>query len=238
MILKLRRDEFAGQYIVQRNLSSTMIAYLVVREGNKWRDVYRLTPGQVMTVGRAPTNRIVLNDEVCSRYHCEVFQNGATWTLRDLQSRNGTMLSGEPVEGEVELKPGQVIEIGPCELAFTYDLSQAFPRTMSETPADNDTGSLQTVDVLEMAPPASEPTILHREAENPFVAGSRAATLGRDRTSRELAQLYRLALEMGGANNSKQLAEIVLAGLASGTSADIGALLLLPNPVESGEDPG
>jgi Nif-specific regulatory protein len=175
---------------------------------------------------------------VCSRYHCEVFQNGSTWTLRDLQSRNGTLLSGEPVEGEVELEAGQVIEIGPCELAFTYDLSQAFPRTMSETPVDNDTGSLQTVDVLEMAPSPAEPTILHREAENPFVAGSRAATLGRDRTSRELAQLYRLALEMGGANNSKQLAEIVLAGLASGTSADIGALLLLPNPVESGEDPG
>ena len=214
-----------------------MIAYLVVREGNKWRDVYRLTPGQVMTIGRAPTNRIVLNDEVCSRYHCEVFQNGSTWKLRDLQSRNGTLISGEPVEGEAELKPGQVIEIGPCELAFTYDLSQAFPRTGAESVAESDTGS-QTVDVLEMAPPTAEPTILHREAENPFVAGSRAATLGRDRTSRELAQLYRLALEMGGANNSKQLAEIVLAGLASGTSADIGALLLLPNPVEAGEDPG
>jgi Nif-specific regulatory protein len=214
-----------------------MIAYLVVREGNKWRDVYRLTPGQVMTIGRAPTNRIVLNDEVCSRYHCEVFQNGSTWKLRDLQSRNGTLISGEPVEGEAELKPGQVIEIGPCELAFTFDLSQAFPRTGAESVAESDTGS-QTVDVLEMAPPTAEPTILHREAENPFVAGSRAATLGRDRTSRELAQLYRLALEMGGANNSKQLAEIVLAGLASGTSADIGALLLLPNPVEAGEDPG
>jgi len=217
-----------------------MIAYLVVREGNKWRDVYRLTPGQVMTVGRAPTNRIVLNDEVCSRYHCEVFQNGATWRLRDLQSRNGTLLSGEPVVGEVDLKPGQVIEIGPCELAFTYDLSQAFPRNDDDAPpVDGDTGA-QTIDVLEMSSMSApaEPTILHREAANPFVAGNRAANLGRDRTSRELAQLYRLALEMGSANNSKQLAEVVLGGLASGTSADIGALLLLPNPVEVGEDPG
>src|SRR4029077_3289420 len=61
---------------------------------------------------------------------------------------------------------------------------------------------------------------------------------GRAPRSRELAQLYRLALDMGGANNSKQLAEIVLSGLASGTAADIGALLLLPTPVSSGEDPG
>lgn len=214
-----------------------MIAYLVVREGNKWRDVYRLTPGQIMTIGRAPTNRIVLHDEVCSRYHCEVFQTGSTWKIRDLQSRNGTLIGGEPVEGEVELKPGQVIEIGPCELAFTYDLSQAFPRSGSELKIENETGA-PTIDVLDMAPPPAEPTILHREAENPYVAGNRAESLGRDRTSRELAQLYRLALDMGGANNSKQLAEIVLSGLSSGTSADIGALLLLPNPVSPGEEAG
>lgn len=215
-----------------------MIAYLVVREGDKWRDVYRLTPGHVMTIGRAPTNRIVVHDEVCSRYHCEVFQSGSTWKIRDLESRNGTLIAGEPVEGEAELKPGQVIEIGSCELAFTYDLSQAFPRVTGDTPiAECDTGA-QTLDVLEMVPCATEPTILHREAENPFVDGRRAESMGRDRTSRELAQLYRLALDMGGANNSKQLAEAVLTGLAAGTSADIGALLLLPNPVESGEDAG
>lgn len=213
----------------------TMIAYLVVREGNKWRDVYRLTPGQVMTIGRAPTNRIVLHDEVCSRYHCEVFQNGSSWKIRDLQSRNGTLIAGEPVEGEVELKPGQVIQIGPCELAFTYDLSQAFPRSGTDPLAESDSGT-QTLDVLETLPPAAEPTILHREAANPFVG--RADRLGSDRASRELAQLYRLALEMGGSNNSKQLAETVLAGLASGTSADIGALLLLPSPVAPGEETG
>jgi Nif-specific regulatory protein len=214
-----------------------MIAYLVVREGNKWRDVYRLTPGQVMTIGRAPTNRIVLHDEVCSRYHCEVFQNGSMWKIRDLQSRNGTLIGGEAVEGEVELKPGQVIEIGPCELAFTYDLSQAFPRSGSEVQVENETG-VHADEVLDMAPPPAEPTIVHREAENPYVAGNRTETLGRDRTSRELAQLYRLALDMGGANNSKQLAEVVLSGLSSGTSADIGALLLLPNPVSPGEESG
>jgi len=214
-----------------------MIAYLVVREGNKWRDVYRLTPGQVMTIGRAPTNRIVLHDEVCSRYHCEVFQSGSAWKIRDLQSRNGTLIGGEPVEGEAALQPGQVIEIGPCELAFTFDLSQAFPRASSDQVPESDTGA-QTIDVLESVPSAFEPTILHREAANPFVGGNRAQNLDRDRTSRELAQLYRLALEMGGANNSKQLAEIVLAGLASGTSADIGALLLLPNPVDAGDETG
>src|SRR5260370_6686474 len=172
-------QKLRGGSIDQRKLSSTMIAYLVVREGNKWRDVYRLTPGQVMTIGRAPTNRIVLHDEVCSRYHCEVFQNGSTWKIRDLQSRNGTLISGEPVDGEVELKPGQVIEIGPCELAFTFDLSQAFPRTGPAPQIENEPGT-QTAEVLDLLPPAAEPTSLHREADNPIVRGSRAENLGRD----------------------------------------------------------
>lgn len=216
----------------------TMIAYLVVREGSKWRDVYRLTPGQVMTVGRAPTNRIVLHDEVCSRYHCEVFQSGSAWKIRDLQSRNGTQVDGETVAGEVELQPGQVIQIGPCELAFTYDLSQAFPGGERGGADGHDAGTATvTEDILSMVPPASEPTIIQRKGENPYAGGSGAVRVS-DETSRELAQLYRLALDMGRASNSKQLADVVLAGLAEGTSADIGAILLLPAPVSNGEEPG
>jgi Nif-specific regulatory protein len=212
-----------------------MIAYLVVREGSKWRDVYRLTPGQVVTIGRAQGNRIILQDDVCSRYHCEVFQSGSGWKLRDLQSRNGTLLDGQPVSGECFLEPGQVISIGPCELAFTYDLSQAFPKNGSDDVIESDSGTA-TVDVLESQPP--EPTIIRRESENPFVGGGRTEAVGRDRTSRDLAQLYRLALDMGGATNSKQLAEVVLLGLANGTSADIGALLLLPVPTTGSDEPG
>lgn len=212
-----------------------MIAYLVVREGNKWRDVYRLTPGQVMTVGRAPTNRIVLHDEVCSRHHCEIFQADDLWKIRDLQSRNGTMVDGEPVVGERELSPGQVIQIGPCELAFTNDLSQAFPR---ETDPDSVPETGLTDDVLEVMPSSVEPTIIHRKGDNPYVAEGKPETLNRERASRELAQLYRLALEMGTAKNAKQLAEIVLNGLAVGTCADIGALLLLPAPATIGEPHG
>ena len=68
-----------------------MLAYLVIREGSKWTDVFRLIPGQAITVGRAPTNQIVIKDERCSRCHAEVFLSQGTWTLRDLESRNGTL---------------------------------------------------------------------------------------------------------------------------------------------------
>ena len=52
-----------------------MLAYLVIREGSKWTDVFRLVPGQTVTVGRAPTNQIVIKDERCSRCHAELFQS-------------------------------------------------------------------------------------------------------------------------------------------------------------------
>ena len=69
-------------------------AYLILRDELKWRNVFRLTSGQVTTVGRAPTNRVVVPDDICSRHHCEVFQTKGEWILRDLGSRNGTLIDG------------------------------------------------------------------------------------------------------------------------------------------------
>src|SRR5262245_8917831 len=103
-----------------------MLAYLVIREGSKWTDVFRLTPGQSVTIGRAPTNQVVLKDERASRCHAEVFLSGQQWTVRDLESRNGTMVSGQAIHGESPLNPGDIIRIGHSQLAFVHDLSKAF----------------------------------------------------------------------------------------------------------------
>ena len=81
-----------------------MLAYLVIREGSKWTDVFRLVPGQAVTIGRAPTNQIVIKDERCSRCHAEVFFSQGQWVVRDLESRNGTMVGGENVRGDYVLE--------------------------------------------------------------------------------------------------------------------------------------
>ncbi|MFO0526998.1 MAG: FHA domain-containing protein [Planctomycetota bacterium] len=49
-------------------------AYLVIRDGAKWSDVFRLIPGRTVTIGRAPTNQIVIREEQASRQHAELFQ--------------------------------------------------------------------------------------------------------------------------------------------------------------------
>lgn len=215
-----------------------MIAYLVVREGKKWRDVHRLTPGQVMSIGRAPANRIVLDDEVASRHHCEIFQSGLVWTLRDLDSRNGTLVNGKPVVGDVGLESGQLIQIGETLLAFTYDLQETLPKLEAkENVAEVETGVFKLDKSRPLTPPpiTIEPEIIERRRKTRFeeeTEGADSSESKRLRVSRGLAKLYRLAIEMGTANDPKRLAEIVLDGLFDSTPADIGAILLLP-PDES-----
>ncbi len=176
-----------------------MIAYLVVREDNKWRDIYRLMPGQVITVGRAATNRIALQDEVCSRNHCELYHSEGAWVLRDLGSRNGTYVEGTAVTGDCPLEPGQLIEIGACKLAFTDDLSRAFPILDEESSGVEDDTGTAFEDVLDHPPPMTEPAIIHRRRRTRFRITTDRDPIAVDRTSQVLAQLYRLALEMGSA---------------------------------------
>ncbi len=213
------------------NQSETGTAYLVVRDGNQWRDVFRLMPAQVMTVGRSSTNRVVLRDEVCSRNHCEVFQNGDRWLLRDLNSRNGTMVNGLTLDEDWPLEEGQIIQIGGCNLGFTSDLLHAFPESESSVAvAISDTAELI---VFDDPAPESEPEIVHRQRENRFRDESMDLKDAPDRTRRDLTSLYRLTLEMGAARDADQLASVVLDGLFGGTRADIGAVLLLPKGLQN-----
>ena len=105
------------------------LAYLVIREGSKWSDVFRLVAGQSVTIGRAPTNQIVIKDERCSRSHAELFVSQGQWTLRDLDSRNGTVVGDRILKGDWVLRPGDVILIGHSQLVFVNNLSEAFSDT-------------------------------------------------------------------------------------------------------------
>jgi pSer/pThr/pTyr-binding forkhead associated (FHA) protein len=80
-------------------------AFLVVRSGPMEGRQFKLTAGQITTIGRAPTNRVAVPDEVCSRNHCEVFLQGGRWLVRDLDSRNGTRVQGQYIDGDCVLQP-------------------------------------------------------------------------------------------------------------------------------------
>ena len=69
-----------------------------------------------ITIGRATSNMLVLNDLQASRQHARLdFENGA-WSIRDLNSRNGTFVNGRRVTLQV-VHPTDQIAIGDTLLA-------------------------------------------------------------------------------------------------------------------------
>ncbi len=212
-----------------------MTAYLVIREGSKWTDVFRLVDGESVTVGRAPTNAIVVKDERCSRNHAEVFQSGGNWTLRDLDSRNGTLVDGQRIQIDYQLQPGEIIRIGNSHLAFVNDLSQAFPDShsvlRSAQAVDQSIGEEATVgppdheSVLETYEPT---TITHRRGQSRFLEPPEEedVDVSLPKVGRAAANLCRLAFELAKATDVITLANVALDGLFEGTQVDAGAVLL------------
>ena len=196
-------------------------AFILTWDGTSWRDVVRLRQGQVTTIGRSATNRIVLEDDASSRNHCEIFSSDGEWRLRDLKSRNGTSVRGKAVSGDFALQSGDVISIGECRLAFTTSLESApvSPPGRSGLPGERATSPTQTAVSHER-----EPSILHRTAKPEFL--SPGAASGALNYGTELAKLYGLGLEMGAAKTRQQLTDVVLVSLARETVASISAILL------------
>jgi transcriptional regulator with GAF, ATPase, and Fis domain len=212
----------------------SQLAYLVIREGSKWTDVFRLVPGQAVTIGRAPTNQIVIKDERCSRNHAELFLSEGDWTLRDLESRNGTSVGGTSVRGDYILHAGDVIRIGQSQLAFVHDLTNAFPdssgvlrqaaaevkeetRIVSHATDDSDVLSNEEV-----------ATITHRRGQTRFLEPLAHADAASPETGRAAASLCKLAFELAKAPDQLAVADLALGGLFKGTRIDAGAVLLLP----------
>lgn len=192
-------------------------AFLLSWDGSSWRDVVRLRQGQVVTVGRSSTNKLVLHDDACSRNHCEVFFSEGEWKLRDLGSRNGTLIGESPVSGDTPLVPGDIFSIGKCRLAFTDRLeSQPVLPEVTQTLTDRETMPGQGGDE------GSSPAILHRSMDPDFLKPQQSNAS----TARELARLYQLGLEMAAAQTRQELTEVVLKSLAAETVADISAVLL------------
>lgn len=74
-------------------------------------------------IGRAEDCQLRPKSEMVSRHHCAVMIDESAVVLRDLGSRNGTLVNGERVIGERELLTGDQLQIGP--LRFEVLISQA-----------------------------------------------------------------------------------------------------------------
>lgn len=67
--------------------------------------------------GRERDAQVVINDAKASRNHCEIRLWDGEYVIKDLRSRNGTLVNGQPVTVAV-LQPGDKIQIGDATIFF------------------------------------------------------------------------------------------------------------------------
>jgi pSer/pThr/pTyr-binding forkhead associated (FHA) protein len=98
-----------------------MEANLVMRMKNKAPRVIPV-PNEVSVIGRQRNCDFRLPLESISRRHCEVHCDNDGVAVRDLGSRNGTLLNGTKISNvEQAVQPGDQIKIGPITFVLQID---------------------------------------------------------------------------------------------------------------------
>lgn len=236
-----------------KSKSTTNIAYLVIREGKKWSDVFRLMPGRTVTIGRSPTSQIVIKEDQASRQHAEIFMSERKWTVRDLNSRNGTAIGTERLLGDHQLKPGDIIWIAGTQMAFVTDLSSAYnKKVFSKVEIGSETITGLEVDESDDQATLSEyqltePTnITHRRQKTRYLQGDEPGTDEEfeeqtptdSKSSREDGtRLCRLAFDLANETTPRAIARMALDCLDERTRNTAGAVLLIPKNRRMTRDP-
>jgi general secretion pathway protein E len=109
-------------------------AYLEIMDPKGARQV-PLDSGQ-LTIGRNFTNLLVIEEPMASRFHCVIERSENGFTVRDLESRNGTFLNGKGLRGESPMSPGDVLRIGKTEMKLVVPATRAAPGMPPKAVAD------------------------------------------------------------------------------------------------------
>ena len=76
---------------------------------------FRLRPGAVKTVGRAPRSDFIVDAALVSRLHCRLTATSDLLEVVDLASTNGTYVNGKRVKSAT-LAAGDWLRVGRVEL--------------------------------------------------------------------------------------------------------------------------
>jgi len=100
----------SGTVMRQPAVPQPQLGQLLVIEGSQAGQVFTL--GGQATLGRSAECTIRLEDEQASRRHARLSQQGGSWVLEDLGSRNGTLVNGQRIGQAVLLQAGDWVRIG------------------------------------------------------------------------------------------------------------------------------
>jgi adenylate cyclase len=93
------------------------MAKIIFHSGSDKREI-ELTDQN--TIGRQPTSTVTLTDPRSSGNHAYLICESGKWTLRDLNSSNGTFVNSQKIQ-LVEIQNGDRIQIGTTVMEFSTD---------------------------------------------------------------------------------------------------------------------
>ncbi len=83
-------------------------------------------PRSILSIGRDPSNDLVLPDAMVSRRHALIECRGSQFFLRDCNSSNGSLVNGDRVT-ERSLRDGDLVAIGSARLLFREEAEAVDP---------------------------------------------------------------------------------------------------------------
>lgn len=95
-------------------MSNREVAILLIQEGNSPKTQWPLVKMQNI-IGRETDADIQIDERQVSRHHAEIAYTGNHYTIRDLDSKNGTFLNGQPISQDPQtIRNGDEIGIALC----------------------------------------------------------------------------------------------------------------------------
>jgi len=139
-----------------------MARLIITHQGTVIKE-YDLSKENV-TVGRKPSNDIVLDDPTVSGLHAAFLHMQHTY-VEDMKSTNGIKLNGKKINKR-QLNHGDIVQIGQHEFKFIDDAVQDFEKTVViAPPVQGNTASKKTVTasvVITKGPKAGESIALNK----------------------------------------------------------------------------
>jgi S1-C subfamily serine protease len=140
-----------------------------------------------LTIGRDPSNAVKYDpdrDDLVGRQHAKITQDPAdptSFTVTDLNSRNGTYLNKQRIVGSAKVVPGDVVQMGPGGPEFQFDLEPRPANFIRTTRIATDASAGSAI-------PATRVGDVPGPLVGPPPTGSAAPPIGRATVERMVAQ--------------------------------------------------
>ncbi|PYV37603.1 MAG: sigma-54-dependent Fis family transcriptional regulator [Acidobacteria bacterium] len=196
---------------------SSMNPKLVAIAGPSKGGTFMLTEEELL-IGRDPTNQLSMEDSSVSWQHCLIKREAGQFSIKDLESRNGTFVNGVPLQ-ERSLEDGDQIKIGDC--VFLFLLHDGEPPA-SSTPVELDNEILVTGAMVQL-----------QGADALYLKPEKLATLPPTaRMARDLNALLKISTAINALRGLEALQQQLLELVFEVVPARRGAILLVGEALE------